>query len=54
MQSQHNTVMRDQVNARNKKVTNFVEKTMSYVILGNDSICCFLTIKRPKESMMPN
>ena len=49
MQSQRNAVMLDQVNARNKKVTNFVETTMSYVILGNDRICRFFDKKRPKR-----
>ena len=30
-------------------VYNFVEKTMSYVILGNDSICCFFDNKKTKK-----
>ena len=31
-----------------KEVSNFVEKMMSYVILGNDRICRFFDKKRPK------
>ena len=34
--------------------TIFCEKTMSYVIIGNDRICPFFDKKRPKNIMMPN